>query len=375
MGVRKKNGKWHYQFQHQGHTYFGNTGLDDTDRHKNAAIVYEAKQRELVVCGQSHLLRLEVTPFSAAADQFIEWAKGEYREHPNSWKRLRGSMKSLKVHFAKRPISSITSGHIEDFKSWRRADGTGVAEVTIRHDLHALSLLLRYSKKHNWIGSVNPLDGVEIPSDEAAVRMHVLSDAEEKLYFEAAARQSQDLHDLGRLMILQGPRPWCEVARTRVEHIDLVKGEWWIPKSKSRASARTLYLRPESISIMARRISTLRADGWLFHGKTLAGHMQDLQKSHEAVLEKLGERTFAMVIYDFRHTFATRAAQGGMDISTLARVLGHRDLRTVQKYVHVDENHVKHAMEKAFNPHGVFKERNQEQDVNSGLVHRPDSSL
>jgi len=40
------------------------------------------------------------------------------------------------------------------------------------------------------------------------------------------------------------------------------------------------------------------------------------------------------VIYDWRHTFATRAANGGMSLGTLARILGHNSLRSVTKYVH-----------------------------------------
>jgi integrase len=44
------------------------------------------------------------------------------------------------------------------------------------------------------------------------------------------------------------------------------------------------------------------------------------------------------VIYDFRHTFATRAAADGMPLATLAAILGHsrNSLRCVMKYVHVD---------------------------------------
>jgi len=43
----------------------------------------------------------------------------------------------------------------------------------------------------------------------------------------------------------------------------------------------------------------------------------------------------AFVLYDFRHTFATRAAEAGMPVATLASILGHGDLRSVTKYVHV----------------------------------------
>jgi len=90
-------------------------------------------------------------------------------------------MTSLKLHFGKRPLSSVTAGDIEDFKSLRRAVHK-VREVTVRHDLHALSLLFQYGRKHNWC-KANVVDEIEIPSDSDAVRMHVLTVAEEVAYF------------------------------------------------------------------------------------------------------------------------------------------------------------------------------------------------
>jgi hypothetical protein len=98
-------------------------------------------------------------------------------------------------------------------------------------------------------------------------------------------------------------------------------------------------------------INSLHLDGILanhrlFPGKTDAGHLAGLQNSHEAVLAAMGKEyrkadpktedpTF--VIYDFRHTFATRMAKDGCDIATLAKILGHGNLRSVQKYIHIDE--------------------------------------
>jgi integrase len=50
------------------------------------------------------------------------------------------------------------------------------------------------------------------------------------------------------------------------------------------------------------------------------------------------------VLYDLRHTFATRAAQTGIDLATLAQILGHSGLRVAMKYVHPTAEHRKAAM-------------------------------
>ena len=40
------------------------------------------------------------------------------------------------------------------------------------------------------------------------------------------------------------------------------------------------------------------------------------------------------VLYDFRHTYATRRVERGMPLGTLAAILGHSSLRMVMRYVH-----------------------------------------
>lgn len=52
------------------------------------------------------------------------------------------------------------------------------------------------------------------------------------------------------------------------------------------------------------------------------------------------------VVYDFRHTFATRAAESGMPVATLAAILGRADLRSVMKYVHVRQESQDREMER-----------------------------
>lgn len=54
--------------------------------------------------------------------------------------------------------------------------------------------------------------------------------------------------------------------------------------------------------------------------------------------------SFGLVLYDFRHTFATELAQAGVDLATLASILGHSSIRIVQRYVHPTAEHKKNAM-------------------------------
>jgi integrase len=315
----------------------------------------EAEARKKVLAGRAWELKLEVKPFNEAAGMYLDWCVGEYRQHPATAKRIKTSFASLKEFFKGAAVSQIRSGDIEDYKSYRRQ--TGIKEVTVRHDLHALSGFFRYALKHNWARE-NPVKDVAIPSDKDAVRIHVLTDAEKHLYFSTikalaggvgvkagpfaalnkakAATQYGALYDAARLILLQGTRPE-EVMRARVE--DVQGDHWDIRQGKSSAAKRRLKLGAESKAILEARAMVAR-NGWLFPGK-VTGHAATFQRAHDAVVAKCG---LGIVMYDLRHTAATRWAAAGMPVTTIAATLGHNNLRTVMKYVHVRQADIDEGM-------------------------------
>jgi site-specific recombinase XerD len=336
-----------WRFKVDGHEYSHITDLADTARNRIKAQREEAEARRLVMDGRGAELRITVQPFSSAAEAFERWAEGEYSPHPNSWKRLKVSMTSAKVMFGKRPLSSVTRGDIEDYKSWRRTVHK-VREVTLRHDLHALSLLFQYAQKHNWCKG-NPIEQVEIPSDKDAVRINVLSPAQEMAYFAACeslrieksvakrtveARGLQDMADLHTLMLLQGCRPE-ELRELAQSNVDLEAGRFYV-SGKSEAAKRWLRMRAEARDIFARRIA---APGkWVFPSHKAPGkHLGQCQRLQAAVIKRSG---VSCVPYDFRHTFATRAVERGIDLPTLAAIMGHANLRSIMKYVHIQQSHM-----------------------------------
>ncbi len=39
-------------------------------------------------------------------------------------------------------------------------------------------------------------------------------------------------------------------------------------------------------------------------------------------------------LHDLRHSFATRLAQAGVDIYKISKLLGHKDIKMIQRYAH-----------------------------------------
>jgi hypothetical protein len=179
---------------------------------------------------------IQVREFNEAARSFLEWVKMEYRAPPNSSRRISTSLTSAKEFLGREPVSLISPGRLEEYKAWRVNDH-GVRDVTLRHDLHALSKFFGYVVKHRWAVD-NPVRNVTIPSDADAIRIHVLTCEEEREYFLRAAKH-RDLNDLGRLIINQGMRP-DEVTCLRKADVDLDRWQLLITSGKSPAAAALL---------------------------------------------------------------------------------------------------------------------------------------
>lgn len=341
MALRKRAGTWHYRFKLKGLSHAGSTGLEATRQNENAAKAIEAQAR---LNAKNGLVtpRQAGVPFDAAAEEFLDWCKTtEYRSSPRTAQRIHGSFASIREFFGHLRVHEITAGAIERYKTWRIAE-QHVKDCTLRNDLFNFSIFFdRYARKHNWCTS-NPIKDITKPSNEDAVRMHILTKKEEAAYF-AALKPGSNTFDVGRLMILQGCRPE-EVMALRRENYDRTKKQIRITVSKTKAGKRTLDLCDESIKILDRR--TRETDNeWLFPSDRIRGqHVKQLATSHNQACADSGVEC---VLYDLRHTFATRMViEAKVDIATLATLLGHSGLRVVQKYLHPTAEHKKEAMRK-----------------------------
>ena len=362
MPLRKRGPLWHYRFTINGQEYAGSTGLPATERNRKAAERIEKDQREAAVTGRATEARKD---FATAAGEFIAWCKDvEYRNQASTAQRIAVSFASLVAFLGDMSVVGIGAREVEAYKE-HRVRVNGVEDVTLRHDLHALSLFFQYAERMRWRDG-NPVREVTMPSDANAVRIHPLTRNEEERYFKAAFNVvdragHRNLYDVGRTMINQGCRPE-DAMSSRKADLDLEAGTLQV-QSKTPAGNRTLFLTPESLEILSTRLAS--QGPWLFPSERYpVNHITKLNNSHDRAcreatvawreeLEKAGlaaeakEANISFVLYDLRHTFGTRqATEEKTDPFTLAKIMGHANLRTIMKYVHPDEGAQREAMKR-----------------------------
>jgi integrase len=343
MPLRRRGPWWHYRFTIGGQEYAGSTDLRATEENRKAAERIEKRQRQLILSG--HPIERS-KDFATAAGEFVGWCKNvEYRPKPSTARRIETSFASLLEFFGTTALNEIEAAEIERYKT-HRIQVNRVRDVTLRHDLHALSLFFQYAEKMRWREG-NPVRKVTVPSDRDSVRMHVVIPEEEKKYFEAAYKivdrsGRRNLHDVAIVIFNQGCRPE-EIMAARKRDLHVEDSILEIPGGKSRAACRRLHLTPKSLEILTARLGT---DGpWLFPSERHPGnHITKLNNSHDRACIAAG---VSFVLYDLRHTFGTRqATELKTDPFTLAAIMGHSNLRTIMRYVHPDQRAQKDAMEK-----------------------------
>jgi len=92
-------------------------------------------------------------------------------------------------------------------------------------------------------------------------------------------------------------------------------------------------LSERAAEILGKRFEDAR-NGFIFPTDDGAAAIAQIHKTHRKTIDRLG---FEFRLYDCRHTFATRALEGGVDLLTLASMLGHSGLGEVSRYAHPSE--------------------------------------
>jgi len=133
-----------------------------------------------------------------------------------------------------------------------------------------------------------------------------------------------------------------EVSKLCVEDVDFEERTILVRKSKWRKD-RIVFMEPTTAGLLKRYISH-RTSGRVFNVNP-----RRIQRIVKRMARAAGVRNADKVTpHKLRHTFAINWVQGGGDIESLRRILGHNDLSTTQIYLNFDYNYVRQVYERLY---------------------------
>ena len=144
-------------------------------------------------------------------------------------------------------------------------------------------------------------------------------------------------------MLQTGMRPE-EVYRIRRENVYLEQGYLFNPYGKTKAAKRKIFLTTAASEVLRKRLDKVKGV-YQFPGRGVGDRpIIKVNNTHTATLIRAELTPFRL--YDLRHTWATRATEKGVDLVTLAAMLGHSRIQMVLRYAHPSEEHQAAAMQK-----------------------------
>lgn len=293
--------------------------------------------------------------FSNAADQYLLKLVQEGGKDLKM-KRYRLGM-HLKPFFGNTPLSKISTSDIERYKKQRLEedaqhnvlkDGTPIYKGktrpgTINRELAVLSHLFAKTVEWRWIDH-KPAIIKRLKEDSGRIT-YLTVDQIDRLLKAAQADQNLQIHPF-ILIGLETSMRRSEIFSIRREHINLKQLTISIPKAK--AGAREQPITRHLADFLVGYVTTLPpGTPWLFPSPTAKeGHTVNLDKPFRRVVAKAGLDTALVVRHTLRHTAITHLVQAGVDLPTVKRISGHKNLSMVERYSHQNGPHLEAAMDK-----------------------------
>jgi integrase len=350
MSIYKRSGVYWYHFLFNGEHIQHSTKQGNP----RTARQIEAAFRTALAKGDVGITERQKAPgFKDAMKAFLEWSEGEHKAHPATHRRYKVSSIALLGHFGDEPIDRITPEAVEAFKTARalesatakgkekgkrKSTGKRIRPATLNRELACLKALFNHALKSDFTFR-NPVCRVDfLPENNEQTR--VLSYDEQSKYL---AKATPFLRDVATLMLETGMRPE-EVYRITPANVNLAGGFLFIPFGKTKAARRRVPLTTTAKGVLARRMAGLKAP-FLFPCDTDASRpVPKVNNAHDRAVKDSKVAKFRL--YDLRHTWATRAAESGIDLVTLASLLGHSKIQMVLRYAHPTQEHQARSVER-----------------------------
>jgi len=130
-----------------------------------------------------------------------------------------------------------------------------------------------------------------------------------------------------KLLLLTG----CRLGEIQTLKWDYIRGNAiMLPDSKT--GAKKVYLGQPALDVLA-NIEPKPNNPYVICGKFEGGYITDFQKPWRRI-RKLAEIE-DVHIHDLRHSFASGAVSMGESMPMLGKLLGHKDIKTTQRYAHL----------------------------------------
>lgn len=308
---------WRYTFYYDGRSIRAGGFSTRTE----AGSAMKRKKDEL----KAHGGEIKKTGFLDAYDQYLGDMAAE--NAPGWFNNKKGYRNHFEKHFENDLLHTITEFDVQKYKHKRKVSGS-VKTGTIDRELAVLKHFFKWAKQRGYC-STTPAAPVKKYNDDNR-RGVSLTENECARLIEAAAPALR-----ARLLMALG----CglrhgEIANLMLTDIDPLKSVVRVERLKKRhRETDNVSITPELVKLLLSiPHGTGAREGYVFE-------YQACRKSFSTALIRAGIDQNVR-FHDLRHTAATWQLQNDAAITAIQKFLGHRDITTTMRYLHVDDEKI-----------------------------------
>jgi integrase len=280
--------------------------------------------------------------FSKALDRYELEVSSQKR--PNTKAREITSANQLRKSFAGLSLKEITPALVAAFRDKRLKT---VGPSTIQKDLALLSHLYTIARTEWALEVNNPVASIRKPAKPNG-RLRLLSKDEARHLLETCKNsRNEKLYTYVQLLLHTGMRP-SEAAGLTWGQVDIDARivDLTITKTKPRRVPLTIKAIEILLDIMPKQCEKSMP---VFLPQKISSNIQRrpnlfFRRAFDNAIKKAKIDDFHM--HDLRHTAASYLLMAGVDLRTLADILGHSTMQMVQRYTHLLDDHKLEAIDR-----------------------------
>jgi integrase len=280
----------------------------------------------------------------AKQHNFDEMMEKFMREHapqrePTTQQRYVVSLKHLNPYFTGMILADITPQAISDYYQKRKEEGAAVATINREYDVLSKAFNLAV-KRWGWCRE-NPCQKVQKEPEHNQIDRWLTPDEAEGLLRKCSGYLNGDMVDIAISSLHTGMRQG-EILSLKWTEIDIFRRTIIVIKTKNH-KPRTIPMNETIYQMLLRRSKVRSMTGYVFTTSNGTRHRaRNLIREFEKAKEKAGIENFRF--HDLRHTAATWMIQSGIDIYTVSKILGHKDIKTTMRYAHHCPDSLRHGV-------------------------------
>lgn len=272
------------------------------------------------------------------AARYLEFAKGDKKSHDIDERYLR---LHLLPRFGKLHLNQLRQEEIVEWLNGKVK--AGYAQATVNRWQVILSHMMRLAKQWGVPGAeINPLTGVRQKDPNNRIERYLSPAETQRLKQAVDESPNRMLKYIVALLLLTGCRK-RELLDAKWDEVDLDRKVWRIPTSKT-GKPRHVPLSDDAIAVL-RSIPRIADRTYIVPNPMTGKPFRSIFNSWNSA--RRAARVPDVRIHDLRHSAASNLVNSGHSLYVVAKVLGHAQTRTTERYAHLDNGVLLNAVNAA----------------------------